>query len=1014
LNRIGDLEAEVSAATSTRVRLSGEVESLEKTRGDLLVERDCLSNQLSESRSSLTGARATIVALEQMRDSLRSESEKIAQLNAILDKTRVANDAALTDGAQRLADVTAERDALTAQLFAVSAEFAADANAIKALENRLLQAHTALEEAQCRIGSLSSEASDLMKVRDQLSGEIEKLAAIAAGESAQVTALETELSQSHTANESAAQKAHERIANLEEQLASSATECKELTSEITVLQSAAASYVAQIERLELHSAKEVALVETQKRNAELDEKLAERTVERDRLAVDALALQESLSIAKSRFSDEVAELRNGFQVESVKATEFKDTVVTLKKALQEAGLASDAAAQVAASRIAALQERLANATAEKEQLLSDISELKTAATADAKVIGSLTEQKADLETAVSNLTDSVRDLKLRIANDDERICALASEVLSATKSRDCLSEEVCELKSQVNAGNARIRILEQNCNDLTNDRDRLRVDVRELAGTVDAAQAQIADLTAVKTELEKMVFAPSSECDELSGKEDELSALSFDPFAQIAGLENTKAEMAKAISSLTIERDRLWTEVSELTATVARQFAGSASVQQSKAELEIDFATLTAERDWLLNELTKTNGAVGGLEGQVADLAAQAANLELQLQQAAERLQQQEIQLSALASECARLGGEEAAIALRQPLCATGEELKVANERATDLGAQLAASLAANSQSAAISIEKEAMLGARISALETEAARRQSELKTKAAKQDCALREIRERLAVDLKQKSTELSAHAARVAELEGKSAALARELAQAKCDAEAAEHRLCAQKSDTERELGAREAAESENRAQASLIGQLESDVAQLRADLRAAQSLAESQRNALQSASVRGSVLEGELADTRGRMAVTEREKAELCKKAQALESRSTGELGEQGSARRLAALQAQVSEFSKSAAELQTLRQTIGTESAADIAEALQKIRQQSSDETVMGALDRARSSIAHLQRVRRQICIEDTEDPIPDVVPLWYARRLRARMYLGYVGWFIIAAILLSL
>ena len=330
---------------------------------------------------------------------------------------------------------------------------------------------------------------------------------------------------------------------------------------------------------------------------------------------------------------ELTELRNALSMEQTRAEALQGSVTRLKTDLD----GSAAARATLAQQLAALRDRAASLTQDRDRLTGSVADATLAF--QAAVVANERLQ-AQLAEAIGKLDASAREtaaLRERLATADQQVDAANRRIA-----------DLEPLQGRLAAATARAEAAQRDTaaveTRLTATRDELTVELAAARATLEALQRQIAELTPLRDRL-----AETSRRADLSARDlDAAKAELARTLTELAAARQRQEALLRQIAELTPLRDRLAETVrrADLSARdldaakaeLARTLNELAAARQRQEEMQRQIAELTPLRDRLAESSRRVELSARDLDAAKAELARTLTEL------AAARQRQEEMQ----------------------------------------------------------------------------------------------------------------------------------------------------------------------------------------------------------------------------------------------------------------------------------------------------------------------------------------------------------------------------------
>ena len=477
--------------------------------------------------------------------------------------------------------------------------------------------------------------------------------------------------------------------NLEKRLQESGKKAEESTAKMEELRARITSLDRQ----------KIALNE---RINQYENKVATAEAEREQYHLECKSLMNKLKVASVN-EEEINKLREENTQMLQECTSLRNDVIMLRKEALNAKN-NPATSAEDAEKIAALQQQLETANAEKNQLEQRITELENAAGNTPQP-----EIAQQLQAEIQKISDELYAAQVQLIEAQEKNQPLEQEVASLKESLAVAAHSSQETATALAAKDAEITLLKEQINqagETAKLNDEFAVEFDQMKTDLAAAQQAVAEsatvlstkdneIEALKAQLEnanKAIAEKDAETENIQ----ELKAL-----LQQADEINTKS--STQLSAKDSEIEALKAQLENANKTIAEKDAETENIQELKALLqqadEINTKSSTqlsakdSEIEALKAQLENTNKAIAEKEAEAENIQ----ELKALLQQADEINTKSSTQLSAKDSEIealkAQLENANKAIAEKEAAVAEIEQLRLQFRQASDKASQSAAQL---------------------------------------------------------------------------------------------------------------------------------------------------------------------------------------------------------------------------------------------------------------------------------------------------------------------------------
>lgn len=477
--------------------------------------------------------------------------------------------------------------------------------------------------------------------------------------------------------------------NLEKRLQESGKKAEESTAKMEELRARITSLDRQ----------KIALNE---RINQYENKVATAEAEREQYHLECKSLMNKLKVASVN-EEEINKLREENTQMLQECTSLRNDIIMLRKEALNAKN-NPATSAEDAEKMAALQQQLETANAEKVQLEQRITELENAA-------GNVPQPEIaqQLQAEIQKISDELYAVQVQLIEAQEKNQPLEQEVASLKESLAVAAHSSQETATALAAKDAEITLLKEQINqagETAKLNDEFAVEFDQMKTDLAAAQQAVAEsatvlstkdneIEALKAQLEnanKAIAEKDAEAENIQ----ELKAL-----LQQADEINTKS--STQLSAKDSEIEALKARLENANKAIAEKDAEAENIQELKALLqqadEINTKSSTqlsakdSEIEALKAQLENANKAIAEKEAEAENIQ----ELKALLQQADEINTKSSTQLSAKDSEIealkAQLENANKAIAEKEAAVAEIEQLRLQFRQASDKASQSAAQL---------------------------------------------------------------------------------------------------------------------------------------------------------------------------------------------------------------------------------------------------------------------------------------------------------------------------------
>lgn len=477
--------------------------------------------------------------------------------------------------------------------------------------------------------------------------------------------------------------------NLEKRLQESGKKAEESTAKMEELRARITSLDRQ----------KIALNE---RINQYENKVATAEAEREQYHLECKSLMNKLKVASVN-EEEINKLREENTQMLQECTSLRNDIIMLRKEALNAKN-NPATSAEDAEKMAALQQQLETANAEKVQLEQRITELENAA-------GNVPQPEIaqQLQAEIQKISDELYAVQVQLIEAQEKNQPLEQEVASLKESLAVAAHSSQETATALAAKDAEITLLKEQINqagETAKLNDEFAVEFDQMKTDLAAAQQAVAEsatvlstkdneIEALKAQLEnanKAIAEKDAEAENIQ----ELKAL-----LQQADEINTKS--STQLSAKDSEIEALKAHLENANKTIAEKDAEAENIQELKAllqqanEINTKSSTQLSAKD---SEIEALKAQLENANKAIAEKDAEAENiqeLKALLQQADEINTKSSTQLSAKDSEIealkAQLENANKAIAEKEAAVAEIEQLRLQFRQASDKASQSAAQL---------------------------------------------------------------------------------------------------------------------------------------------------------------------------------------------------------------------------------------------------------------------------------------------------------------------------------
>ena len=477
--------------------------------------------------------------------------------------------------------------------------------------------------------------------------------------------------------------------NLEKRLQESGKKAEESTAKMEELRARITSLDRQ----------KIALNE---RINQYENKVATAEAEREQYHLECKSLMNKLKVASVN-EEEINKLREENTQMLQECTSLRNDVIKLRKEALNAKN-NPATSAEDAEKIAALQQQLETANAEKVQLEQRITELENAA--DNTPQPEIAQQ---LQAEIQKISDELYAAQVQLIEAQEKNHPLEQEVASLKESLAVAAHSSQETATALAAKDAEITLLKEQINqagETAKLNDEFAVEFDQMKTDLAAAQQAVAESATV-------LSTKDSEIETLKAQLENANNTIAEKDAEAENIQELKALLQQADEINTKSSTQLSAKDSEIEAlkahlenankTIAEKDAEAENIQELKAllqqadEINTKSSTQLSAKD---SEIEALKAQLENANKAIAEKDAEAENiqeLKALLQQADEINTKSSTQLSAKDSEIealkAQLENAYKAIAEKETAVAEIEQLRLQFRQASDKASQSAAQL---------------------------------------------------------------------------------------------------------------------------------------------------------------------------------------------------------------------------------------------------------------------------------------------------------------------------------
>ena len=477
--------------------------------------------------------------------------------------------------------------------------------------------------------------------------------------------------------------------NLEKRLQESGKKAEESTAKMEELRARITSLDRQ----------KIALNE---RINQYENKVATAEAEREQYHLECKSLMNKLKVASVN-EEEINKLREENTQMLQECTSLRNDVIMLRKEALNAKN-NPATSAEDAEKMAALQQQLETANAEKVQLEQRITELENAAGNTPQP-----EIAQQLQAEIQKISDELYAAQVQLIEAQEKNQPLEQEVASLKESLAVAAHSSQETTTALAAKDAEITLLKEQINqagETAKLNDEFAVEFDQMKTDLAAAQQAVAESATV-------LSTKDSEIETLKAQLENANKAIAEKDAEAENIQELKALLQQADEINTKSSTQLSAKDSEIEAlkahlenankTIAEKDAEAENIQELKAllqqadEINTKSSTQLSAKD---SEIEALKAQLENANKAIAEKDAEAENiqeLKALLQQADEINTKSSTQLSAKDSEIealkAQLENANKAIAEKEAAVAEIEQLRLQFRQASDKASQSAAQL---------------------------------------------------------------------------------------------------------------------------------------------------------------------------------------------------------------------------------------------------------------------------------------------------------------------------------
>ena len=477
--------------------------------------------------------------------------------------------------------------------------------------------------------------------------------------------------------------------NLEKRLQESGKKAEESTAKMEELRARITSLDRQ----------KIALNE---RINQYENKVATAEAEREQYHLECKSLMNKLKVASVN-EEEINKLREENTQMLQECTSLRNDIIMLRKEALNAKN-NPATSAEDAEKMAALQQQLETANAEKVQLEQRITELENAA-------GNVPQPEIaqQLQAEIQKISDELYAVQVQLIEAQEKNQPLEQEVASLKESLAVAAHSSQETATALAAKDAEITLLKEQINqagETAKLNDEFAVEFDQMKTDLAAAQQAVAESATV-------LSTKDSEIETLKAQLENANKTIAEKDAEAENIQELKALLQQAdeintksstqLSAKDSEIEALKAQLENANKAIAEKDAEAENIQELKALLqqadEINTKSSTqlsakdSEIEALKAQLENANKAIAEKEAEAENIQ----ELKALLQQADEINTKSSTQLSAKDSEIealkAQLENANKAIAEKEAAVAEIEQLRLQFRQASDKASQSAAQL---------------------------------------------------------------------------------------------------------------------------------------------------------------------------------------------------------------------------------------------------------------------------------------------------------------------------------
>ena len=477
--------------------------------------------------------------------------------------------------------------------------------------------------------------------------------------------------------------------NLEKRLQESGKKAEESTAKMEELRARITSLDRQ----------KIALNE---RINQYENKVATAEAEREQYHLECKSLMNKLKVASVN-EEEINKLREENTQMLQECTSLRNDIIMLRKEALNAKN-NPATSAEDAEKMAALQQQLETANAEKVQLEQRITELENAA-------GNVPQPEIaqQLQAEIQKISDELYAAQVQLIEAQEKNHPLEQEVASLKESLAVAAHSSQETATALAAKDAEITLLKEQINqagETVKLNDEFAVEFDQMKTDLAAAQQAVAESATV-------LSTKDSEIETLKAQLENANKTIAEKDAEAENIQELKALLQQAdeintksstqLSAKDSEIEALKAQLENANKAIAEKDAEAENIQELKALLQqadeintkssTQLSTKDSEIEALKAQLENANKAIAEKEAEAENIQ----ELKALLQQADEINTKSSTQLSAKDSEIealkAQLENANKAIAEKEAAVAEIEQLRLQFRQASDKASQSAAQL---------------------------------------------------------------------------------------------------------------------------------------------------------------------------------------------------------------------------------------------------------------------------------------------------------------------------------